>query len=350
MISNCFHKDKRAIVVSGPCSAESREQLFSTVDAIKDCVDAVRVGIWKPRTNPYSFQGVGEEGLKWISEIKQEYNLKIATEVANAEHVELALKSGIDILWIGARSTTNPFIVQEIAEALKGVDTTVLIKNPINPDLELWCGAIERILLAGIERVGAIHRGFSYYGKGKYRNMPQWQLPIDLKQRYPDITLLCDPSHLSGDRKYVMELSQKAMLLGFDGVFIESHISPESAKSDANQQITPDELKKIINTLKVHKKSVDDSSYNIKLEELRTQIDGIDNALIELLSQRMEIVKEIGELKKMNNSSILQSERWGKVLERAIQSGKELGLDSDFVSSIFKLIHQAAIEKQTKDF
>lgn len=350
MISNCFHKTKRPIVVSGPCSAESREQLFSTIDAIKDYVDAVRVGIWKPRTNPYSFQGIGEEGLEWISEIKKRHNLKIATEVANAEHIELALKNGIDILWIGARSTTNPFLVQEIAEALKGVDTTILIKNPINPDLELWCGAIERVLLAGVKRVGAIHRGFSYYGKGKYRNMPQWQLPIDLKQRYPAITLLCDPSHLSGDKQYVTELSQKAMLLGFDGLFIESHISPETAKSDANQQITPAELKKLIDNLKVDYSTSTDSSYSIKLEELRSQIDGIDNALIELLSQRMEIVKEIGELKKINNSSILQRERWGKVLENAIKSGQELGLDSDFVSNLFKLIHQASIEKQTKDF
>ncbi|MCK5821464.1 MAG: bifunctional 3-deoxy-7-phosphoheptulonate synthase/chorismate mutase type II [Bacteroidales bacterium] len=340
---------ERPLLISGPCSAETEEQVMETARRLMNTSTQVyRAGIWKPRTRPGTFEGVGVEGLKWLRRVKEETSLKTATEVANAKHVFEALKYQVDILWIGARTTVNPFAVQEIADALEGVDIPVMIKNPINPDVELWCGAIERISKAGINRIAAIHRGFSSYAETKYRNAPNWQLPIDLKRRRPDLPIICDPSHITGKHELLLEVSQRAMDLNFEGLIIESHINPKEAWSDARQQITPEELYALINNLVLRDMSTKSNSFMPQLEEYRSEIDRLDDELMQVLESRMKISEKIGECKKENSVTILQSGRWDSILEKSIAAGVEKNLSAVFVKKIFSAIHQESINAQTK--
>lgn len=296
------------LVIAGPCSAETEEQVLKIAHELKDSdVSILRAGIWKPRTRPGGFEGVGEIGLKWLKRAKEETGLLIATEVATANHVKLALEYDVDVLWIGARTTANPFAVQEIADALQNTDKIVLVKNPVNPDLSLWLGGIERLYNAGIKKLGVIHRGFSSYEKTKYRNIPEWQIPIDLRNRFPDLPLICDPSHITGNRNMIQEVSQQALNLNYDGLIIETHIDPDNAWSDAAQQVTPETLKQICKDLVVRKKNDESDDYNTELENLRLKIDDLDDKIIEILSQRMHFVDEIGTLKKQHNVSIFKT-------------------------------------------
>ena len=345
-----FSNLNRPFVIAGPCSAETEEQVLSVAEQLKNIENVIyfRSGLWKPRTRPSSFQGVGEQGLPWIKAVKEKFGLRIITEVASPYHLEKVLEYGFDAVWIGARTTANPFAVQEIAEALKGVTIPVFIKNPINPDLELWIGAIERINKSGIKKIAAIHRGFSNYEKSRYRNLPQWQIPIDLKTYIPEITILCDPSHISGNSAYIYELSQEAMDLNFDGLMIETHTNPEEALSDANQQITPDQLKQILSSLIIRKPATEDYPVLQQIEELRKKIDVLDDHLLTTLEQRMNLVKRIGELKDQNGITILQSERWKQILSSALEKGGRKGLNGNFINKLFKLIHQEAIAIQAK--
>jgi len=340
----------RPFLISGPCSAETEEQVMETARQLSaiDQVSGFRAGIWKPRTRPNSFEGVGITGLKWLRNVKKEFGLMVATEVANEKHVYEALKYGIDILWIGARTSVNPFTVQEIADALRGVDIMVLVKNPINPDIELWIGAIERISKAGIKKLGAIHRGFSSYEKTTYRNQPNWQLPIELRRRIPDLPILCDPSHISGSREYIHEISQKALDLNFDGLMIESHIDPQNALSDASQQITPNDLRELLSRLILRVASPSDPRLLDVLGELRQQIDVFDDHLIDLMEQRMKVAETIGRYKKENNITILQSQRWDEIVKRVISKGMAKGLSAELIDAIFKAIHQESINHQMK--
>ena len=345
---NLFSRLQRPLVIAGPCSAESEEQLSNTATLLKNNgIEVLRAGIWKPRTRPNCFEGVGEKGLPWLQYIQKTLGLKVATEVANAHHVEAALKQGIDMLWIGARSTANPFVVQEIAEALKGVDIPVLVKNPVNPDIELWVGAFERLYICGIKKLGAIHRGFSSYNSNRYRNTPQWQIPIELKRRIKQLPLFCDPSHISGHREYIQEISQKAMDLGFDGLIIESHIQPDCALSDAAQQITPQQLNNILKQLIIRDAHPNNSSNHLIIEELREKIDTLDNSILEALTHRMKIIEEIGHYKKQNNITILQPDRWENILSRVIDEARKNNLPVELVERVFKAIHQASIDRQT---
>ena len=342
-------EDKRPMVIAGPCSAETEEQVMSTATQLAaKGVKIFRAGIWKPRTKPGGFEGIGVDGLAWLKEVKKETGMYVSTEVATAKHVYECLKAGIDVLWVGARTTANPFAVQEIADALKGVDIPVLVKNPVNPDLELWIGALERLNMAGLKKIGVIHRGFSAYVKSKYRNVPQWQLPIEIKRRFPDMLMICDPSHISGKREYIQEVSQQAMDLGFDGLIIESHICPEIALSDAAQQVTPTSLREILGKLIIRDIDSENIEYKENIDELRAQIDDIDNDILELLTRRMKVSDEIGKYKKQNNITILQPGRWDKILEKVFVKGAETGLDNEFLEKVFKAIHQASIDRQTK--
>ena len=307
-----------------------------------------RAGIWKPRTRPGMFEGVGAIGLKWLDKVKKETGLLTATEVANASHVKLALEYDIDVLWIGARSTVSPFIVQEIADALKGTDKIVLVKNPVNPDLALWLGGIERLYSANIKKLGVIHRGFSTYEKSKYRNNPEWQLPIELQNRFPDIPLICDPSHIAGRRDILQDISQTALDLNFDGLMIETHIDPDNAWSDAAQQITPSVLVKMMNDLKIRTLTSEEADYKNQLNTLRTQIDVIDHGLLETLGKRMKVAVSIGELKKKKNVAVLQTKRWNEILGNMILEGEKKGLSEEFVLRMFKAIHQESINNQEK--
>jgi len=335
------------LVIAGPCSAETEEQVLETARLLAGLgIRIFRAGIWKPRTRPNSFEGVGTEGLQWLRKVKATTGMLTATEVANRQHVFEALKHGIDILWIGARTTVNPFAVQEIADALSGVDIPVLIKNPLNPDIELWIGAIERILEAGITRVGAIHRGFSAYGKNEYRNPPHWQVPIDLHRRLPDLPLLVDPSHICGNRILLKDITQRSLDLNFNGLIIESHHNPDYAWSDASQQITPDALASLLDSIVVRKEQTNDASIIQNIEELRTQIDKIDEDLIELLARRMELSESIGRYKMKNNIKILQQSRWQAIIDRAVKRGNERNLSTGFIESVFQTIHQESINKQ----
>lgn len=344
-----FSNMKKPIVIAGPCSAESEQQIFETAKALKsEGVEVLRAGIWKPRTRPGSFEGVGSEGLRWMQRVQRELGMKVSTEVANVKHVYEALKAGVDMLWIGARTTANPFAMQEIADALKGTDIPVLVKNPVNPDVELWIGALERLNMAGLKKIGVIHRGFSAYGKSKYRNVPQWQLPIEIKRRFPDMLMICDPSHISGKREYIQEISQQAMDLGFDGLIIESHICPEIALSDAAQQVTPTSLEEIISKLIIRDIDSENVDYKENIDELRARIDVIDNDILDMLASRMRVSDEIGKYKKQNNITILQPNRWDKILGTVYAKGDERGLDNEFLEKIFKAIHQASIDRQTK--
>lgn len=344
-----FSDVTKPLVIAGPCSAESEQQIFETAKALKaGGVEVLRAGIWKPRTRPNCFEGVGAEGLRWMQRVQKELGMKVSTEVANVKHVYEALKAGVDMLWVGARTSANPFAMQEIADALRGTDIPVLVKNPVNPDVELWIGALERLNMAGLKKIGVIHRGFSTYGKTKYRNVPQWQLPIEIKRRFPDLLMICDPSHISGKREFIQEVSQKAMDLGFDGLIVESHICPEIALSDAAQQLTPLALEEVLKKLVIREVDSVNVNYRENIDELRAKIDEIDNDLLDLLARRMKVSDEIGTYKKQNNITILQPGRWDKILEKVFARGDEKGLDNEFLEKVFKAIHQASIDRQTR--
>jgi chorismate mutase len=345
---NNFELD-HPLVIAGPCSAETEKQVLEIAHQLKDTdATVLRAGIWKPRTRPGNFEGVGALGLKWLQKAKQETGMLTTTEVANANHVDLALKHDIDILWVGARTTVSPFIVQEIADALKGTDKPVLIKNPVNPDLSLWLGAVERFYEAGINNLGVIHRGFSTYEKTRYRNNPEWQLPIDLQNRFPDLPLILDPSHIAGRRDIIFDLCQTALDLNFDGLMVETHHDPDKAWSDAAQQITPASLVKIMDDLKIRKETSAEAEYSNKINTLRTQIDVIDHQLIEVLGKRMKVSDAIGALKKANNVAVLQSKRWNEILGKMILEGEQNNLSEEFVLRMFKAIHQESINHQEK--
>ena len=337
------------LVIAGPCSAETEEQVLKIAHELKNSdVSIFRAGIWKPRTRPGGFEGVGEIGLKWLQKAKAETGLLMATEVATAAHVKLALEHNIDVLWIGARTTVNPFAVQEIADALQGTDKIVLLKNPVNPDLSLWIGGLERLYNANIKKLGVIHRGFSTYEKTKYRNNPEWQIAIDLQNRFPDLPLICDPSHITGKRDMIQEVSQQALELNYDGLIIETHIDPDNAWSDAAQQVTPATLKQMFVDLRVRKVTDDESEYNQKMAKLRMQIDEFDEKLLEILGNRMKVADKIGLLKKEKNVAILQNQRWNEILGKMILEGQEKGLSNEFVMLLFKAIHQESITHQEK--
>ena len=337
------------LVIAGPCSAETEEQVLRIANDLKDTdVNYYRAGIWKPRTRPGMFEGVGAIGLKWLKKVKEETGLKTATEVANKAHVDLALENDVDLLWVGARSTVSPFIMQEIADALQGTDKIVLVKNPVNPDLALWLGGIERLYTAGIKNLGAIHRGFSTYEKSKYRNIPEWQLAIEFQNKFPDLPLINDPSHITGKRDMIFDVSQTALDLNFDGLMIETHFDPDNAWSDAAQQVTPKRLIQIMKDLKIRKESDPEAEYNSKLGNLRAQIDVIDNQLIDTLGKRMKLADGIGTLKKEKNVAVLQSNRWNEILGKMILEGESRGLSEEFVLKMFKAIHQESINHQEK--
>lgn len=337
------------LVIAGPCSAETEEQVLKIAHELKDTdVNYYRAGIWKPRTRPGNFEGVGALGLKWLQKVKEETGLKTATEVANRNHVELALEHDVDLLWIGARSTVSPFIVQEIAEALEGTDKIVLVKNPVNPDLPLWLGAIERLASSNIKHLGAIHRGFSTYEKSKYRNNPEWQIAIELQTRFPDLPLINDPSHITGKRDMIFDVSQTALDLNFDGLMIETHTTPDKAWSDAAQQVTPEHLVQIMTDLRIRKETDPEAEYNKEINNLRAQIDVVDNQLIELLGKRMKVADGIGKLKKEKNVAVLQSKRWNEILGKMVLEGDEKGLSEEFILRLFKAIHQESINHQEK--
>ena len=337
------------LVIAGPCSAETEEQVLKIAHQLKDTdATVLRAGIWKPRTRPGNFEGVGALGLKWLQKAKEETGMLTTTEVANANHVDLALKHDIDILWIGARTTVSPFIVQEIAEALKGTDKTVLVKNPVNPDLSLWLGAVERFYTADVKNLGVIHRGFSTYEKTKYRNNPEWQIPIDLQSRFPDLPLILDPSHIAGRRDIIFDLCQTALDLNYDGLMVETHFDPDNAWSDAKQQITPSTLDQITVDLRIRKAEDDAVVYNNELNTYRTQIDVIDNKIVEMMGKRMKIADSIGMLKGKNNVAILQNKRWNEILGKMILEGEENQLSEEFMLRIYKAIHQESINHQKK--
>lgn len=334
---------KRPLVIAGPCSAETEEQVFNTAKQLHDGgIKVFRAGIWKPRTKPGGFEGIGEEGLPWMQRVKNELGMLVSTEVANTKHVEASLKAGIDILWIGARTSANPFAMQEISDALKGVDIPVLIKNPVNPDLELWIGAIERINCAGVKRIGAIHRGFSTYDKKMYRNLPMWHIPIELHRRIPELPIICDPSHIGGRRELIAPLCQQAMDLGFEGLIIESHCAPDSAWSDAKQQVTPDVLDFILDRLVVR----DIASSTESIETLRSQIDECDNTLLEILAKRMRISREIATYKREHNMTVVQATRYNEILDKRGAQGVLCGMSDEFVRTIFERIHEESVRQQ----
>ncbi|RIY38069.1 3-deoxy-7-phosphoheptulonate synthase [Capnocytophaga canis] len=337
------------LVIAGPCSAETEEQVLSIAWELKNTkVSFFRAGIWKPRTRPGMFEGVGALGLKWLQRVKQETGMKVATEVANKDHVKLALEHDIDMLWIGARSTVSPFIIQEIADELRNTDKIILVKNPVNPDLPLWIGALERLQRAGVKNLGVIHRGFSTYEKTKYRNIPEWQIAIELQNKFPDLPLLCDPSHITGNREMIFDVSQTALDLNFDGLMIETHISPDQAWSDAAQQVTPKKLTEIIKQLQVRKKTTSEEDYQNTLTELRSNIDFIDDQLLDLLKKRMTFSDSIGKLKREKNVAVLQNSRWYTILGKMIVEGQQRGLSEEFISKIYKAIHQESINRQEK--
>ena len=337
----------KPLIIAGPCSAESEAQMLETAQRIKESnadVSVFRAGIWKPRTKPNGFEGVGVIGLNWLKKVKDEFGFKTTTEVANAHHVYAALEADVDILWIGARSTVNPFTVQEIAVALRGTNKPVLVKNPVNPDLGLWIGALERLLGQGVTNLGAIHRGFSTYQKTKYRNIPNWQIALDFKNQFPNIPLLVDPSHICGNRTGLADVAQEALNVGYHGAIIETHCNPDAAWSDATQQITPETLAEMIADLKVRKSDI--SGYEDEIGKHRTVISDIDYQLIQLLSDRMKLSEKIGSVKKENNIAIFQPERWKIITEYANQKAEETGMNKEFIEKLFKAIHEESIEVQ----
>tara|TARA_B100000886_G_C20392788_1_gene479027 strand:- start:125 stop:1201 length:1077 start_codon:yes stop_codon:yes gene_type:complete len=335
------------VLIAGPCSAETEEQVLKTANELKETdTNIFRAGIWKPRTRPGGFEGIGEKGLPWMQKVREETGLIVTTEVGNADHVEKALKYDIDILWIGARTTVNPFAVQEIADALKGVDKPVLVKNPVNPDLALWLGAVERIKSAGINQLGVIHRGFSSYKSLNYRNKPKWHIAIELKKEFPDLPLILDPSHICGRRDTILDVSQTALDLNYDGFMIETHITPDDAWSDAKQQITPSRLKEIIKNLVIRKQTSSKETFQQKLNIYRDNLDKLDNHLLAILKSRMDISEQIGLLKRTENVAILQSARWEEILKSMHNEAKKKGLNREFITEIFKAIHVESIKTQ----
>ena len=342
--------EPRPSVVAGPCSAETEEQVIQTAKGLKEMgINVYRAGIWKPRTHPGSFEGVGAPGLKWMQRAKKEYGLKISTEVASEKHVFECLKYGVDLVWLGARTTANPFLVQEIADALKDTDIPVLVKNPVNPDIDLWIGALERLNRAGIRKLGVIHRGFSTADKIKYRNDPQWQMAIELRSRHPELPFFVDPSHMAGSKEYIQELSQRSLDLGFEGLMIESHCNPSCALSDAKQQLTPDELSDLLyNKITVRDSDSDSKEWKENIDQLRAKIDILDENLLYTLGARMKVSRQIGEYKRANNVAILQTSRWDKVLAKVVAKGQEYDLPEDFIKEVFNAIHEASVEIQNK--
>ena len=334
---------ERPVVIAGPCSAETEEQVMNTARQLASKgIKLFRAGIWKPRTKPGGFEGIGVEGLAWLKEVKKETGMYVCTEVATAKHVLECLKAGIDVLWIGARTTANPFAMQEIADALRGVDIPVMVKNPVNPDLELWIGAMERLNQAGLKHLAAIHRGFSSYEKKIYRNLPMWHIPIELRRRIPNLPIICDPSHIGGKRELIAPLCQQAMDLGFDGLIVESHCNPDAAWSDASQQVTPDVLDYILNLLVIRK----DTQSTENLSELRKQIDECDNEIIQTLAKRMRISREIGTYKKEHDMTILQTGRYNEILEKRGSQASLCGMDTEFAKKVFEAIHEESVRQQ----
>lgn len=336
-------KQGRPILIAGPCSAETEEQTLQTARRLAaNGVQIFRAGIWKPRTKPGGFEGVGTDGLRWLRKVKEETGMYVATEVATARHAYEALKYGVDVLWLGARTTANPFAVQEIADALNGTEIPVMIKNPVNPDLELWIGAIERIYNAGLHCIAAVHRGFSSYDKKIYRNQPQWHIPIELHRRYPNLTLFCDPSHIGGKRELIAPIAQQAMDLNFDGLLVESHCTPDTAWSDSAQQVSPEVLDLIVRKLVLRdmKQTTED------LVDLRREIDTLDNELLSILSKRMRVSTQIGIYKKEHNISVLQTGRYNEILEKRIENGEKLGMSREFMRTILEAIHEESVRVQ----
>ncbi len=342
--------NKRPLIISGPCSAETEDQMIATAArlAATGKIDILRAGIWKPRTRPGSFEGNGVKGLPWLAQAKKITGLLTTVEVATARQVEDALNFDVDILWIGARTTVNPFSVQEVADALRGVKVPVLIKNPINPDLELWTGAVERVAKAGIEDIGLIHRGFSSYGNTEYRNAPMWHLAIEMKRRNPKLPIICDPSHICGRRDILQDVAQTAVDLDFDGLMIESHIDPDNAWSDAKQQVTPERLAELLSAITWRYGNTTENEFVTALATMREQINQLDDELLQLLGQRMKIADKIGEYKKNNNITILQTRRWNDILERAMLKGEKLGLSKEFITKYFDAVHLESINHQNK--
>lgn len=338
---------QKPLIIAGPCSAETREQVLETARTLSsNGIKIFRAGIWKPRTKPGGFEGVGSEGLEWLCEVKKELGMLTSTEVANRSHTEEAIAAGIDIIWIGARTSANPFAMQEIADTIaqsgKAESMTVLVKNPVNPDLELWIGALQRIYNSGVKRLGAIHRGFSTYGKHIYRNVPQWHIPIELRLRYPNLPIICDPSHIGGKRELIAPLSQQAFDMGFNGLIIESHCNPDCAWSDAAQQVTPEILNLILNTLVT--RDIKQTTENLTL--LRQQIDRIDNELLEILSKRMGISREIGQYKKEHRMPVVQAGRYNDIIRSRVKSGEEMGMSTGFMKTILLAIHDESVRQQ----
>lgn len=343
---------KRPLIISGPCSAETEAQVMETAQRLADTgkVDMLRAGIWKPRTRPGSFEGIGTKGLVWLQQAKKATRLPTTVEVATGKQVEDALHFDVDVLWIGARTTVNPFSVQEVADALRGVSVPVLIKNPINPDLELWTGAVERVAKAGIDKIGLIHRGFSSYGNTEFRNAPMWHLAIEMKRRNPDLPMINDPSHICGRRDILLDVAQKAIDLDYDGLMIESHIDPDAAWSDAKQQITPERLSEMLGEIIWRREDVASEEFHQALEKLRNQINHLDDEMMQILSQRMKVAEKIAEYKKQNNITILQTNRWNEILNRACQRAEKLGLSREFITKYFDAVHMESISHQTKVF
>jgi chorismate mutase len=342
--------NKRPLIISGPCSAETEAQVLETADRLKATgkVDMLRAGIWKPRTRPGSFEGIGTKGLPWLQQAKKNTGLPITVEVATGKQVEDALHFDVDVLWIGARTTVNPFSVQEVADALRGVNVPVLIKNPINPDLELWTGAVERVAKAGVNNIGLIHRGFSSYGNTEYRNAPMWHMVIEMKRRNPDMILINDPSHICGRRDILADVAQKAIDLDFDGLMIESHIDPDNAWSDAKQQVTPERLAEMLSNIIWRKEDVSSENFHVALDKLREQINQLDDELMLLLGQRMKVADKIGQYKKENNVTILQTNRWNQILERAYSKSDKLGLSREFITKYLDAVHMESINRQNQ--
>lgn len=344
-----YTKSGAPLIIAGPCSAESPEQLLTVAKAVKGLgINIMRAGIWKPRTRPNQFEGKGVEALRWIKDVKKEVDIHFAVEVASPYHVEQACAADIDILWLGARTTVNPFTVQEIADSIKGIDKVVLVKNPINPDLALWIGGIERLAHAGIQKLGAIHRGFSSFQKSQYRNQPLWQIPLELKSRLPELPLIGDPSHIAGNREMIFEVSQKALDLGYDGLMIETHPDPDGALSDAAQQITPHRLEEILEQLRISEKSSSNALFLNQLEDLREKIDHIDQEMIETLATRMRLIERIGEYKKDNNVTAFQLERWNEIMKTRPDWGNQANLAREFVKELYRVIHDESIRIQTE--